>query len=107
MSTHFVELTSHILPYGTPIILIGILPLIEVFSQVLRPFTLSVRLSTNLAAGHILMYIFCFFSMSLGASIVPIILFLQLFELAISLLQAYIFVRLVSLYVEEGNSITS
>ena len=48
----------HLIPYGAPIFLSPLLPLVELFSQIIRPLTLIIRLRTNLSAGHIMMYIF-------------------------------------------------
>ena len=79
-------------------------PLVEFTSIILRPLILVVRLATNLAAGHILLYIFSYF-----ASLLPIaspllsallgVLFI--IEAFISILQAYIFVNLMTLYIDD------
>lgn len=94
----------HIIPYGAPIFLSFLLPLIELFRQVIRPFTLIIRLSTNLSAGHIMLYMFSLFSMSsviLSSMLFVLILSLILLEISISLLQAYIFTSLALMYVSE------
>lgn len=70
----------------------------------LRPLILVVRLCTNLAAGHILLYIFSYFSGLLSAAspfigILLAVLFIM--EFFISILQAYIFVNLLTLYIED------
>jgi len=96
---------SHLLPYARPIALRVLLPLIETLRQCLRPLTLAVRLRTNLAAGHIMVYIFSYFMTLLPAvGIVRLnvaVLALLLLELFIRALQAYIFVRLINLYALE------
>ena len=80
------------------------LPLVELVSQFIRPFTLIVRLRTNLAAGHIILYIFSYFTL-LSNTLFPllsVILFLLfILEIFISLLQAYIFATLLLLYYQE------
>jgi F-type H+-transporting ATPase subunit a len=95
---------AHLLPYGAPMFLAVLLPIIELFSQLIRPLTLIIRLSTNLSAGHIILYMFSYFSLS------STILFLRIFillaalivlEFCISLLQAYIFTSLSYIYVRE------
>lgn len=95
---------SHILPYGSPIALILFLPLVEIFSQIIRPFTLIIRLSTNLARGHIIIYIFSYFTL-LSSTLAPfihiVLAVLLVLEVCISILQAYIFVSLLALYVNE------
>ena len=95
---------SHILPYGSPIALILFLPLVEIFSQLIRPFTLIIRLRTNLARGHIIIYMFSYFTL-LSSALAPfihiVLAILLILEVCISILQAYIFVSLLALYVNE------
>lgn len=102
--TQIKEFLAHMLPYGSPISLMLFLPLVEIFSQLIRPFTLIIRLSTNLSRGHIMMYMFSYFTL-LSSFLSPFIYFvlyaLFILELCISILQAYIFVSLISLYVNE------
>ena len=96
---------AHMLPYGSPSGLMIFLPLVEIFSQIIRPFTLMVRLRTNLSSGHIIMYIFSFFcisSVTLSFALFFVLAVLFLLELFISLLQAYIFTSLLYLYIVEG-----
>lgn len=97
---------SHLLPYGRPLPLVLVLPLIEGFSQLIRPFTLIVRLRTNISSGHIMVYMFSYFA-SLSTSIAPsvrfVIVTLLLLEFFISMLQAYIFTSLLLLYVHESD----
>lgn len=95
---------AHILPYGSPVALIIFLPIVEIFSQLIRPFTLMIRLRTNLSRGHIMLYMFSYFTLLsdvLSFVIVPAITVLFVLEVCISMLQAYIFVTLVSLYLAE------
>lgn len=97
---------SHLLPYGSPIGLSVLLPLIEGFSHLIRPFTLIIRLSTNLSSGHIMLYIFSFFavsSLSLTSLITPVLVLLILLEVFVSALQAYIFSSLLLIYITESS----
>lgn len=92
------------MPYGAPMALGLILPLIEIFSQVIRPFTLIIRLSTNLAAGHIILYMFSYFAVSSLSLLIPVstvLTILILLESIISALQAYIFTSLTVIYIRE------
>lgn len=102
--TDFVGFISHILPYGSPVGLILFLPLIEIFSQLIRPFTLIIRLRTNLSSGHIIIYMFSYFTL-LSSVLAPfiylVLVALFILELCISALQAYIFVSLLALYANE------
>nr|QKV49096.1 ATP synthase F0 subunit 6 [Proales similis] len=102
--TDFKNFFAHLLPYGAPSALMLFLPLVELFSQLIRPLTLMIRLSTNLAAGHIMMFMFSYFVLLSDVLALPIyvVLYLLYFlELAISALQAYIFTSLLTLYVAE------
>jgi ATP synthase subunit 6 len=102
--TQIKSFVAHMLPFGAPTALIIFLPLVEIFSQLIRPLTLIIRLRTNLSSGHIIMYMFSYFTL-LSSALSPfiyIVLYLLFFlELAISMLQAYIFVSLLSLYINE------
>lgn len=98
------EFLAHMLPYGSPTGLMFFLPLVEIFSQLIRPLTLMIRLRTNLSAGHIMMYMFSYFTLLssvLSPFIYVVLSLLFILELCISALQAYIFVSLLSLYIRE------
>lgn len=102
--SQFKSFVAHILPYGSPLGLILFLPLVEIFSQIIRPFTLIIRLRTNLSSGHIMLYMFSYFTLLsevLSRFILVFIFVLFVLEIFISMLQAYIFVTLISLYVAE------
>lgn len=102
--TQLKSFMAHMLPYGSPLGLMLFLPLVEIFSQLIRPLTLMIRLRTNLSSGHIILYIFSYFTLlsdSLSTVIAPVIFVLFILEICISMLQAYIFVTLVSLYLVE------
>ena len=100
----FKGLVSHILPYGAPTGLILFLPLVEIFSQIIRPLTLTIRFATNLSAGHIMMFMFSYFSI-LSSMLAPflyvVLTVLLLIEVFIAFLQAYIFITLLGLYLDE------
>ena len=100
----FKGIVSHMLPYGAPIGLILFLPLVEIFSQVIRPLTLTIRFATNLSAGHIMMFMFSYFSI-LSSILAPflyvVLTVLLLIEVFIAFLQAYIFITLLGLYLDE------
>jgi ATP synthase subunit 6 len=104
VATQLKDFIAHMLPFGAPSALMLFLPLVEIFSQLIRPLTLMIRLRTNLSSGHIIIYMFSYFTL-LSSSLSPfiyVVLYLLFFlELAISMLQAYIFVSLLSLYINE------
>jgi F-type H+-transporting ATPase subunit a len=92
------------LPYGAPIGLMLFLPLVEIFSQLIRPLTLTIRFATNISAGHIMLLIFSYFTY-LSAPLAPIlyivVFILIVIEIFIAFLQAYIFLTLLGLYLNE------
>lgn len=97
-------MVAHMLPYGAPTALIIFLPLVEIFSQLIRPLTLTIRFATNISAGHIMMFMFSYFSM-LSSTLAPVIYLvlsvLLIIEVFIAFLQRYIFTTLLSLYFRE------
>lgn len=100
----FKGIISHMLPYGAPTGLILFLPLVEIFSQIIRPLTLTIRFATNLSAGHIIIFMFSYFSI-LSSALAPflyiVLTVLLLIEVFIAFLQAYIFITLLGLYLDE------
>nr|YP_005352773.1 ATP synthase F0 subunit 6 [Chrysochir aureus]AFC98258.1 ATP synthase F0 subunit 6 [Chrysochir aureus] len=100
---------GHLLPEGTPTPLIPILVVIETISLLIRPLALGVRLTANLTAGHLLMQLtstaaFVLLSMMPAVAILTTILLflLTLLEVAVAMIQAYVFVLLLSLYLQEN-----
>jgi F-type H+-transporting ATPase subunit a len=94
LSKQYVNFVKHIIPYGAPLWLFIILPLIEAFRFVIRPLTLCIRLSTNLCAGHIIIYMLSNFALAIeipNISIHLVVMILRILEFVISILQAYIF----------------
>nr|YP_398790.1 ATP synthase F0 subunit 6 [Nisaetus nipalensis]BAE46850.1 ATP synthase subunit 6 [Nisaetus nipalensis] len=100
---------GHLLPEGTPTPLIPALILIETTSLLIRPLALGVRLTANLTAGHLLIQLISTASTVL-LPILPtvsilttlILLLLTILEIAVAMIQAYVFVLLLSLYLQEN-----
>jgi F-type H+-transporting ATPase subunit a len=95
------------LPEGTPIIMAPLLFIIEFFSYLSRPVSLSVRLAANMMAGHVTMKVIAgliiTFGMIIGiSSMFPLLLFLTGFEIAIAIIQAYIFTILTCVYLNDA-----
>nr|QHT44927.1 ATPase subunit 6 [Tenualosa ilisha] len=100
---------GHLLPEGTPGPLIPILIVIETISLFIRPLALGVRLTANLTAGHLLIHlismgVYGLLSMTPTIALVSylILLLLTLLEVAVAMIQAYVFVLLLSLYLQEN-----
>ena len=86
------------------------MPVIEVFSALMKPVSLTVRLFANMLAGHIqilsvmcLIFIMAKYGGLLlgGMTIVSVAfgLFLDVLELLISFIQAFVFTMLSSIYI--------
>nr|YP_002640582.1 ATP synthase F0 subunit 6 [Coturnicops exquisitus]BAH24092.1 ATP synthase subunit 6 [Coturnicops exquisitus] len=101
---------GHLLPEGTPTPLIPALIMIETTSLLIRPLALGVRLTANLTAGHLLIQLISTAAITL-ITIMPtisllttsILLLLTLLEVAVAMIQAYVFVLLLSLYLQENT----
>nr|YP_009348766.1 ATPase subunit 6 [Lythrurus ardens]YP_009348805.1 ATPase subunit 6 [Lythrurus umbratilis]BAW88215.1 ATPase subunit 6 [Lythrurus ardens]BAW88254.1 ATPase subunit 6 [Lythrurus umbratilis] len=100
---------GHLLPEGTPIPLIPVLIIIETISLLIRPLALGVRLTANLTAGHLLIQliataVFVLLPMMPTVAILTaaVLFLLTLLEVAVAMIQAYVFVLLLSLYMQEN-----
>nr|YP_010560309.1 ATP synthase F0 subunit 6 [Euxiphydria potanini]AYV97247.1 ATP synthase F0 subunit 6 [Xiphydria sp. ZJUH 2008002]UYW35399.1 ATP synthase subunit 6 [Euxiphydria potanini] len=96
---------SHLVPQSTPTILMPFMVLIETISNIIRPWTLSIRLTANMIAGHILMSLMSMNMSSLNYWLIYCLILIQtiliLLEFAVSIIQAYVFTILSSLYSSE------
>nr|YP_010578045.1 ATP synthase F0 subunit 6 [Pyrrhura peruviana]UZP15435.1 ATP synthase F0 subunit 6 [Pyrrhura peruviana] len=100
---------GHLLPEGTPTPLIPALIMIETISLLIRPLALGVRLTANLTAGHLLIQLISTATITL-LPIMPtvsiltatVLLLLTILEVAVAMIQAYVFVLLLSLYLQEN-----
>merc|ERR1711935_940290 len=96
---------SHLVPAGTPNILIPLIVLIELVRNFIRPITLSVRLAANIVAGHLLIRLINVGSLSLSRAIFIILggLILFFLEIAVAFIQGYVFRTLSVIYTSELN----
>lgn len=100
---------KHILaPSGVPAFVLPILIPVEIIGVFMKPFSLMLRLFANITAGHIIILslfglIFIFKNAFVGVAVVPFALFMNLIELLVAFLQAFIFTLLTSMYI--GSSI--
>uniref|UniRef100_A0AB39CC75 ATP synthase subunit a n=1 Tax=Optediceros sp. TaxID=3114356 RepID=A0AB39CC75_9CAEN len=103
------SVVAGLLPMGAPAPLNPFLVIIETVSILVRPITLSVRLTANMSAGHIVLTLIgnyltaSFFVSSIFSMIllISIQVFYTIFEFGISMIQAYIFCLLITLYSDE------
>nr|AAV49526.1 ATPase subunit 6 [Ptilonorhynchus violaceus]AAV49528.1 ATPase subunit 6 [Ptilonorhynchus violaceus]AAV49532.1 ATPase subunit 6 [Ptilonorhynchus violaceus]AAV49534.1 ATPase subunit 6 [Ptilonorhynchus violaceus]AAV49538.1 ATPase subunit 6 [Ptilonorhynchus violaceus] len=100
---------GHLLPEGTPTLLIPALILIETTSLLIRPLALGVRLTANLTAGHLLIQLISTATTTLMTTMpvvslltLAVLLLLTILEVAVAMIQAYVFVLLLSLYLQEN-----
>nr|YP_010963605.1 ATP synthase F0 subunit 6 [Nondenticentrus paramelanicus]WKZ08088.1 ATP synthase F0 subunit 6 [Nondenticentrus paramelanicus] len=92
----------HLVPMGTPSVLMPFMVMIETISNIIRPGSLAVRLTSNMIAGHLLMALLgnsC--SLLTTTILMMIFIMLMLFETAVSFIQSYVFMILTTLYSSE------
>nr|YP_002456376.1 ATP synthase F0 subunit 6 [Teleogryllus emma]YP_009186319.1 ATP synthase F0 subunit 6 [Teleogryllus oceanicus]ACB12516.1 ATP synthase F0 subunit 6 [Teleogryllus emma]ALO71666.1 ATP synthase F0 subunit 6 [Teleogryllus oceanicus]ANU83233.1 ATP synthase F0 subunit 6 [Teleogryllus emma]UBU97820.1 ATP synthase F0 subunit 6 [Teleogryllus emma] len=100
---------AHLVPQGTPPILMPFMVCIETISNIIRPLTLAVRLAANMIAGHLLLTLLGNTGpMIMNSAILIQILILSqilllILELAVSIIQSYVFAVLTTLYSSEVN----
>ena len=112
LSIHGIKFFSFFIPSGTPLALVPLLVLIELISYLARAFSLGIRLFANVVAGHTLLKILSTFLYQMFSggliifivTLVPFALFLAItgLELAVSFIQAYVFVLLVCSYIKDA-----
>jgi F-type H+-transporting ATPase subunit a len=93
----------NLVPPGIPAWLLPIMIPVEVMGQFTKPFALCIRLYANMTAGHLvilsfLALIFIMRSVVIAPVSVGFALFINLLEVFIAFLQAYIFTLLTSLF---------
>nr|UTI44808.1 ATPase subunit 6 [Hypsiscopus murphyi] len=101
---------AHMLPEGSPTPLIPFLIMIETISLLMRPIALGVRLTANITAGHLLMTMISSATLnlinlytSISIMTTTILFLLTLLEMAVACIQAYVFVLLLILYLQENT----
>jgi F-type H+-transporting ATPase subunit a len=125
---HKLSFLKLFVPSGAPVFLVPLLVIIEIISYVSRAFSLSIRLFANMMSGHTLLNIIASFSVKLlsvellserslinvvdlikfllffFAGIIPMILICGIFflEFGIAFLQAYVFLVLLGIYLNDS-----
>lgn len=92
-----------------PLFLAPMMIILEILSYIIRTFSLAIRLSANILAGHTLVHIIADFVVVMAnlkflLVFLPFLLLLAIFvlELGVACLQAYIFVILVCMYLNDS-----
>lgn len=97
----------HIIPQGTPRILIPFIVLIETIRNIIRPGTLAVRLTANIIAGHLLITLLGNTGTNFPRYLLFILIFIQILllilESAVAIIQSYVISILRTLYSREVN----
>lgn len=110
---HGLHFFSLFVPHGTPKPMIPLIFLIELFSFLIRPFSLGLRLFVAITAGHILMEVLAGFVINgangglvtFGIVTIPSFLLMigiTMLELLVAAIQAYVFALLTSLYLNDA-----
>jgi len=112
VNIHGFHAFAHFLPPGTSLPMSFLLVPIEIVSFLFKPLSLAVRLFANIIAGHTLLKVIGGFSWTMIKKgglfflghFVPLLVLVLLIglELAVALIQTYVFVILICIYLREG-----
>nr|WNH41964.1 ATPase subunit 6 [Neoperla dianae] len=104
---HTQHMFAHLVPQGTPPVLMPFMVCIETISNIIRPGTLAVRLAANMIAGHLLLTLLGNTGSSLILPILSLLIIAQIallvLESAVAIIQSYVFAVLSTLYATEVN----
>nr|QXT44483.1 ATP synthase F0 subunit 6 [Astratotermes hilarus] len=98
---------EHLVPQGTPTMLMPFMVVIETISNLIRPGTLAVRLTANMIAGHLLLTLLGNNGPALSHTLLTVLITAQILLLilegAVAVIQSYVFAILSTLYSSEVN----
>jgi F-type H+-transporting ATPase subunit a len=99
-----VKHVKSLVPTGVPLYLLPLMFVIEIMGLLAKHFALIVRLFANMIAGHIVFFaflglIFIFKSVLIAPLSVGFALFVDLLEILVAFIQAYVFTILSSLFI--------
>ncbi len=101
------HILSHLIPQGTPPVLIPFIVCIETIRNLIRPGTLAIRLSANIIAGHLLLTLLGNTGPTIRLLILNLLIITQILlltlESAVAIIQSYVFAILRTLYSKEVN----
>ena len=101
-------------PHGTPVAMIPAIFLIELFSFMIRPFSLALRLFVAMMAGHVLLKVLSGFVINgsnagvgfaalVGVPSFALMIGISALEILVAGIQAYVFALLTSLYINDAE----
>ncbi|MBN8829671.1 MAG: F0F1 ATP synthase subunit A [Sphingomonadales bacterium] len=110
---HGFHFFSLFVPHGTPGWLLWLIPVIELVSFLVRPFSLGLRLFVAMMAGHILLEVLSSFvinsanagpgwGLMIGVPSFLLMIGISALELLVAVIQAYVFALLTSLYINDA-----
>nr|YP_010616515.1 ATP synthase F0 subunit 6 [Morophaga formosana]WAU48136.1 ATP synthase F0 subunit 6 [Morophaga formosana] len=104
---NYQHMFSHMIPQGTPSVLMPFMVLIETISNLIRPGTLAIRLTANMIAGHLLITLLSNNGPTIPSIFIMFFLLIQILllilESAVAVIQSYVFSILSILYSSEVN----
>ena len=105
----FIKYFKGLVPPGMPIWIGFILFPLEILGLFTKPFALCIRLFANMIAGHIVIFsmlglIIIMHTLYIAPVSVGFTLFVELLEILVAIIQAYIFVMLTALFIGMAKS---
>lgn len=111
---HGFKFFSLFVPHGTPLWLIWLIPVIELISFLVRPFSLALRLFVAMMAGHVLLKVLSSFVIGsvnagpvfggfIGIPTFVLMVAIGALEILVAGIQAYVFALLTSLYINDAE----
>ena len=97
-------IVTGVVPHGIPMAIFPLMWLIEIMGLLIKPFALTVRLFANMTAGHIVIIIFIYLIMMFKSYLVGVgsvtgALLINMLELLVAFIQAYIFTALSAMFI--------
>ena len=113
---HGLHFFSLFVPHGTPWWLIWLIPVIELISFMVRPFSLALRLFVAMMAGHVLLKVLASFVIGsvnagavyggfIGVPSLVLMVAISALEILVAGIQAYVFALLTSLYINDAENL--
>lgn len=104
-----IKFLNTFVPSGSPVYLLPFMVIIEVLSYFSRPLSLAIRLFANMMSGHTLLAILANFTFviskkNLIVALIPFVLIVAIIglEAMIAILQAYVFIVLLCIYLNDS-----